>query len=323
MSSKTFPAPGDVIAVLLVTDAQQSVLAGLRSQGRATAAYTAYGFHPEQDAPGSAICYAGQRPMPDTGHYLLGNGYRAFNTVLMRFNAPDSLSPFGRGGLNAYAYCEGDPINRIDPSGHVVSLLRGIAASFLRPGQRPLARGNALRISRYPLIAVGGAGAMPTDSSSGFVGGVLDVARKSLFARTGTPSMVPESGRTVIQQGLAALSSGDEFTGFTRRLEKVNTNLISHNDSHLSQAHGASYVDIAKRVEYGRTSNTTAHLEAARIWSGVDGPAGVVGTVFNTLGSLAGAADDHFLLKTGQALRRVTPPTSPTGKKAFDIRKSS
>lgn len=156
MSSKTFPAPGDVIAVLLVTDAQQSVLAGLRSQGRATAAYTAYGFHPEQDAPGSAICYAGQRPMPDTGHYLLGNGYRAFNTVLMRFNAPDSLSPFGRGGLNAYAYCEGDPINRIDPSGHVVSLLRGIAASFLRPGQRPLARGNALRISRYPLMAVGG-----------------------------------------------------------------------------------------------------------------------------------------------------------------------
>lgn len=99
MSSQTFPAAGDVIAVLLVTDAQQSVLAGLRSQGRGSAAYTAYGFHSEQNAPGSGLCYAGQRPMPDTGHYLLGNGYRAFNTVLMRFNAPDSLSPFGRGGL--------------------------------------------------------------------------------------------------------------------------------------------------------------------------------------------------------------------------------
>ncbi|KPZ22499.1 RHS repeat-associated core domain-containing protein, partial [Pseudomonas syringae group genomosp. 3] len=31
---------------------------------------------------------------------------------------PDSLSPFGKGGLNAYAYCAGDPVNRSDPSGH-------------------------------------------------------------------------------------------------------------------------------------------------------------------------------------------------------------
>ncbi|MEE4636302.1 RHS repeat-associated core domain-containing protein [Pseudomonas alliivorans] len=36
----------------------------------------------------------------------------------MRFNQPDNLSPFGRGGLNAYAYCLGDPVNRGDPSGH-------------------------------------------------------------------------------------------------------------------------------------------------------------------------------------------------------------
>ncbi len=39
----------------------------------------------------------------------------------MRFNSPDSLSPFGRGGLNAYAYCQGDPINRSDPGGHISS----------------------------------------------------------------------------------------------------------------------------------------------------------------------------------------------------------
>lgn len=54
-----------------------------------------------------------------TGHYLLGNGYRAYNPVLMRFNSPDSLSPFGEGGLHAYAYCAGDPVNRFDPSGMV------------------------------------------------------------------------------------------------------------------------------------------------------------------------------------------------------------
>ena len=36
----------------------------------------------------------------------------------MRFNSPDSLSPFGEGGVNAYGYCEGDPVNRADPGGH-------------------------------------------------------------------------------------------------------------------------------------------------------------------------------------------------------------
>ncbi|WP_409262888.1 RHS repeat-associated core domain-containing protein [Pseudomonas putida] len=52
-----------------------------------------------------------------TGCYHLGNGRRTYNPVLMRFHSADSLSPFSEGGLNAYAYCGGDPINRVDPSG--------------------------------------------------------------------------------------------------------------------------------------------------------------------------------------------------------------
>lgn len=69
---------------------------------------------------------------PVTGHYLLGNGYRAFNPVLMRFNSPDNLSPFDKGGINAYAYCQGDPVNCVDVDGHFFAgLLSGI--KFLAP----------------------------------------------------------------------------------------------------------------------------------------------------------------------------------------------
>lgn len=54
-----------------------------------------------------------------SGHYLLGNGYRGFRSELMRFCGPDSWSPFGSGGLNAYAYCADDPVNLVDPTGHM------------------------------------------------------------------------------------------------------------------------------------------------------------------------------------------------------------
>ena len=63
--------------------------------------------------------FNGERLDPVGQSYNLGNGYRTYNPTLMRFNAPDSWSPFGSGGLNQYAYCEGDPINRSDPSGHM------------------------------------------------------------------------------------------------------------------------------------------------------------------------------------------------------------
>ncbi|MDG9886636.1 RHS repeat-associated core domain-containing protein [Pseudomonas sp. GD04058] len=53
-----------------------------------------------------------------TGHYLLGKGYRGYSPLLLIFIQPDSWSPFGAGGLNAYAYCLGDPVNHCDPTGH-------------------------------------------------------------------------------------------------------------------------------------------------------------------------------------------------------------
>jgi RHS repeat-associated protein len=101
----------------------------------------------------SLLGFNGERPDPVTGCYLLGNGYRAFNPVLMRFNSPDSWSPFGRGGLNAYAYCVGDPVNRHDRNGHTPELLK-----------------NLLRFS----------GVMKSPPKTKSISGVIDPAQKTI-----------------------------------------------------------------------------------------------------------------------------------------------
>lgn len=109
---------GEVDSALIATDQQRSVLHALRARSMRSVAYAAYGHRDVDSGLSSLLGFNGLRPEPVTGHYLLGNGYRAFNPVLMRFNSPDNFSPFGKGGLNSYAYCQGDPINRSDPTGH-------------------------------------------------------------------------------------------------------------------------------------------------------------------------------------------------------------
>ena len=117
---------------LLVTDSQRSVLRAAAIGQCSSMAYSPYGHRPVETGQLSLLGFNGEQPDPLTGHYLLGNGYRAFNPVLMRFNSPDSLSPFGAGGVNAYAYALGDPVNRVDPTGHFgvfFGVLSSIAAA--------------------------------------------------------------------------------------------------------------------------------------------------------------------------------------------------
>jgi len=77
-------------------------------------AYAAYGAAPRVSAR-ARTRYAGAVEEASTGWYVLDE--RPYDPKLRRFLAPDSNSPFDRGGLNRYAYCGGDPISRIDPTG--------------------------------------------------------------------------------------------------------------------------------------------------------------------------------------------------------------
>jgi RHS repeat-associated protein len=116
---------------LLATDQQRSVLNVIDATRTHFLAYTPYGHRPSENGLLSLLGFNGERPDPVTGHYLLGNGYRAFNPVLMRFNSPDSLSPFGKGGVNAYVYCLGDPVSFTDPTGNFVKPMLELLSNSL------------------------------------------------------------------------------------------------------------------------------------------------------------------------------------------------
>ncbi|MFV3290033.1 RHS repeat-associated core domain-containing protein [Pseudomonas sp. NY11955] len=101
-----------------------------------TQIYTAYGYA-DWPSNSTVLGFNGERLAVELASYLLGNGYRTFSPVLMRFRSPDSFSPFGEGGFNSYAYCSNDPINRCDPSGRTGdAFIRG--APTRRAFRKPL-----------------------------------------------------------------------------------------------------------------------------------------------------------------------------------------
>ncbi|MDB5993652.1 MAG: yd repeat-containing protein, partial [Pseudomonas sp.] len=151
---------GDAVdATLLSVDQQRSVLHTLNQNNRRQSIkYSAYGRRSPENGLISLLGFNGERLDPVTGHYLLGS-YRAFNPWLMRFNSPDSLSPFGNGGFNCYAYCSNDPINFYDPTGLsgikvAVNIARWRARAGLKQtsarAKEAAAVAKSRTINRYP-----------------------------------------------------------------------------------------------------------------------------------------------------------------------------
>lgn len=108
----------DLPSTLLACDRQRSVLSMSEGKAAKSQAYSPYGHHIKVSGLLSLLAFNGEWQDAITGRYHLGNGYRQFSPVMMRFCSPDSWSPFGEGVLNAYVYCEGNPIDRTDPTGH-------------------------------------------------------------------------------------------------------------------------------------------------------------------------------------------------------------
>lgn len=126
--------------------------------------------------------------------YMLGNGARVYSSVLSRFVTPDELSPFSQGGVNAYAYCGGDPLNKIDPSGRFSIPLLGRLGYIWR-----ISRASSMRAD--PVVFFG----------DGLAAGL---ARKKVFYvhAHGSPGYIKHGGTDLSPSELALMIRGNPNT---------------------------------------------------------------------------------------------------------------
>lgn len=126
---------------MLAPDDKNTVLSEVGKDGRKARAYSAYGYSADDASARSGLGYNGELRDSATGYYFLGKGYRVFSPVMMRFYSPDSWSPFGEGGVNAYAYVSGNPVKYGDPTGHtpMAAYLLAVAQGLVKKSPENLA----------------------------------------------------------------------------------------------------------------------------------------------------------------------------------------
>ena len=175
-------------------DINNSTLFSLRGNTLSAFRYSPFGATPPQDASATPLPgFNGERADPLTGVTHLGNGYRAFSPALFRFTCPDSASPFGEGGINAYAYCENDPVNLTDPSGH--GLITMMVKQTLRLGLR-LGLSEAVE---YSIV---------TAMASAYLGIIETTVEASAALATGIASTIEKKKNPVAAQKLMWASIG-------------------------------------------------------------------------------------------------------------------
>ncbi|WP_448197359.1 RHS repeat-associated core domain-containing protein [Pseudomonas putida] len=148
---------------LLATDDKGSVLNVQDTEDLEGHNFSAYGHDPNLPSMRITLGFNGEAYVPGAASYLLGLGYRSYSPRLRRFLAADSWSPFGQGGLNAYCYCEGDPVNFIDSSGHMPKRVFNPPPKVRRV---ELPNGEIFKVSKNIAVNIGPSTAKSSSNSS-------------------------------------------------------------------------------------------------------------------------------------------------------------
>lgn len=142
-------------ASALLCDLNGSVVGQWNSQERrlSSAIYDAYGNARLDTQFTSDLAFNGESQ--DQELYPLGRGYRLYDPALARFIAPDSLSYFDGGGLNAYAYCRGNPVMLHDPTGHMPQWNATNLPFYVPPLEQQEESGGGFLAGLFKTIAIG------------------------------------------------------------------------------------------------------------------------------------------------------------------------
>lgn len=197
--------------LLLLTDPNHSVIGESQRRELRTAVYNAYGDRHGEKPLLSLKAFNGE-VREDRGWYLLGRGYRAYNPNLMRFHSPDSLSPFGSGGINPYSYCLGNPIALRDPTGHSSI---GWSGRLKRPDEnevrkRPMGSSNAWL--SWVFVVIGAVATVVSAVLTVLTAGAAAPLLGAAFAFTAAKASVLAVG-TVLAVGSTVTSAISAATG--------------------------------------------------------------------------------------------------------------
>lgn len=314
----------------LAADVRSTAMLGTDGQGSVriedgdrlrTRRYTAHGAEPDDDLHGP-LGFAGERVDALSGWSIPG-GYRPYDPVLMCFLSPDDESPFGRGGLNPYAYCGADPVNRIDPDGH--SWWNWLAGGF------GLALGTAAMITSFGAAAPAIASLYAVGFSALTATGVMAIGAATLSAislGTGVASVILQAtgandkaadilgwvslGTGLVGAGLemAPAAIGKLTTRAARAPGRAGSRLLANPPSPRT-AHRIGKADILYEKNAG--SSDVAFIE--RLWDENYAAFVTHGTPFGKLMNAQGKADSAINVATDLIAPRLTAMGYPADQK--------
>jgi RHS repeat-associated protein len=303
------------------------------------------------DAQDIKVGFNGERLDVKTDLYHLGNGYRAYDPLMMRFYSPDSLSPFDQAGINIFSYCNGDPINYQDPTGHL--------PNWLNVGLNVVGLVAAIIVTGVAIAGTGGAAGAPLALAwAGVIGGGLGVISGTLGVAAASMTVVDENkgwdrSQTIRNLGIASLSFGAASfavgigtgisTGITK-LASLSTKINAAEDAVAAATSVGLRADVAlitihssKASRFSMTANNMkgyaikeSILKGIRTAIGITGkgkipaPVSVVGLINTSVGvtnlTTGSISEDNADNDASVTANDDNSSPSGPGSKAYSIR---